>query len=359
MKKDSGLDVELGNKCSKNAYDWAKKSFINRKNRAGETQNDVDGTFSNMVKFDNARIGISSDGIGTKIELAERTRIYNTIGFDLIAMVVDDLIANGFEPTNISNIIDIDYLDYDVIDKMMEGLYAASIQANITISGGEIAELGNRISGFGKSPHFNWCATAIGYLPPILEKPISGINAEPGDKIVVLKSQGFRSNGFSLVRKIMKDNFGENWHEVKYNETNSWGRKLLTPSVIYCKAVANLIYSEFELHGIAHITGGGLSDNLKRVLKTNNLGAELNDIYEPPSYVKKVQEIGKIDETKAYRLWNMGNGMLLVCSKKEADEIVENLNKSGHEAKICGEVTSNNKINIQTKGLDPQQLCYK
>ncbi|MDN5354777.1 MAG: phosphoribosylformylglycinamidine cyclo-ligase [Candidatus Cloacimonadota bacterium] len=358
MKKDSGLDIDLGNKCSQNAYDWAKRTFINRKDKAGEIQIDVDGTFSNMLKFDNARIGISSDGIGTKIELAERTGIYNTIGFDLMAMVADDLIANGFEPTNISNIIDIDHLDYDVIDQMMEGLFEAAKQANVTISGGEIAELGERMNGFGKGPHFNWCATAIGYLPPILKRPVSGADAKAGDKIISLKSRGFRSNGFSLVRKVMEDNFGENWHQEKYDSTTTWGKKLLTPSLIFCNPVSQLISQGIELHGIAHITGGGLVDNLNRVLKLNKLGAELDDIYAPPAFVKKVQEIGKISEEQAYRLWNMGNGMLLICPEKSADKIVENMAELRYDAKICGQVTAERQICIQSKGINAQELCY-
>ena len=107
------------------------------------------------MDFNGVKIGMTSDGIGTKIELAERTGIYNTIGFDLVAMVADDLAANGIETVNLSNILDVDFLDADIVDQLMEGLYKAAKFANITVTGGEIAELGSRIGGYGDRMHFN------------------------------------------------------------------------------------------------------------------------------------------------------------------------------------------------------------
>lgn len=116
-KQKSGIDIDLGNRCSQIAYNWAKRTFANRNNLPGEMLKTTDGTFSNIIQFGNTRVGISSDGIGTKIELAERTNCYRTIGSDLLAMVTDDLVANGFEPTNISNILDVDFLDAQKIGR--------------------------------------------------------------------------------------------------------------------------------------------------------------------------------------------------------------------------------------------------
>ena len=196
-QEKSGLDIDLGNLCSKDAFGWAKKTFPNRTNKAGATGLEVDGVFSNMLQFGDQRIGIASDGIGTKIELAERTGIYDTLGFDLVAMVADDLATAGFEPTNISNIIDVDKLDRASINGLMKGLAEACDYCGMSISGGEIAELGNRISGYGAGMHFNWCSTAIGILPSELKKPFDGTAVQAGDKVIALKAHGFRSNGFS------------------------------------------------------------------------------------------------------------------------------------------------------------------
>ena len=125
MEQQSGLNIDLGDACSKTAYDWSKKTFVNRQGKAGMPCFKVDGAFANMLDFQGVNIGISSDGIGTKIELAERTGIYHTLGFDLMAMIIDDLVAGGFEPTTLSNIIDVDVLDADIIDQMMRGLHDA------------------------------------------------------------------------------------------------------------------------------------------------------------------------------------------------------------------------------------------
>ena len=179
-QQQSGMDIDLGNECSKNAYHWSKKTFVNREGRAGMPFKGLDGAFSNMLDFKGTKIGIASDGIGTKIELAERTGIYDTLGYDLMAMVADDLTTAGFIPTNLSNIIDVDRLDYATIDELMKGLHDAANFTRVAISGGEIAELGKRIGGYGKGMHFNWCSTAIGILHDSLDKPIDGSDMEVG-----------------------------------------------------------------------------------------------------------------------------------------------------------------------------------
>jgi len=234
--KDSGINIDLGNQCSQIAYNWAKKTFSNRKDKPGDQKLGIDGAFSNVINFNGIRLGISSDGIGTKIELAERCGIYHTLGYDLVAMVVDDLAANGFEATNISNILDVDFLDSEIVDKLMQGLADASQVAKVSVPGGEIAELGSRIGGWGSGMHFNWCSTAIGFLPATLTEPISGISMKAGDAIISLASRGFRSNGFSLIRKVMQDKFGNNWHDQKFSDA-TWGEILLTPSLIFAPLI--------------------------------------------------------------------------------------------------------------------------
>jgi len=174
MQKKSGVNIDLGNKSSKIAYNYAIETFQNRKGKKGAVASKSKGGFSNLLIFGKERIGIGSDGIGTKAEIAERTGIYDTLGYDLVAMVADDLAAMGFEPTNLSNVIDVDYLDPEIIDSLMKGLKDACNFAGITITGGEIAELGNRIGGFGGKMHFNWSSTAIGILPENLPDGIDG-----------------------------------------------------------------------------------------------------------------------------------------------------------------------------------------
>jgi len=347
-KKQSGLDIDLGNLCSKDAFGWAKKTFANRQGKAGGAALQVDGAFSNMHAFGKQRIGIASDGIGTKIELAERTHIYNTLGYDLVAMVADDLATAGFEPTNISNIIDVNHLDRDTINELMRGLTAACNFANISISGGEIAELGNRIGGYGDGMNFNWCSTAIGVLPEELEAPFDGTAVEEGQVVLAIQSRGFRSNGFSLIRRIMQTTFGDDWHGQMYDKSTSWGQILLTPSLIYTPLITQLIKSKIKLTGVAHITGGGIADNFARVLKASGCGATLSNIHAPLPVMKDVMALGDIAPKDAYLYWNMGNGMLLVADPSAVNDIQDLASEMNYQVKEAGHITNEQKIVLRT-----------
>jgi phosphoribosylformylglycinamidine cyclo-ligase len=348
MQKKSGLDIELGNKSSKIAYDYAIDTFPNRNGKRGAVASKSNGGFSNLLIFGNERIGIGSDGIGTKAEIAERTGIYNTLGFDLVAMVADDLAAMGFEPTNLSNVIDVDFLDAQIIDSLMKGLRDACNFAGITITGGEIAELGNRIGGYGKKMHFNWSSTAIGSLPENLKDGIDGSLIKSGQLIFSLKSRGFRSNGFSSARRILTEAFGNEWHNEKFEKHTTWGEKLLTPSLIYSPLINELIASNIILTGIAHITGGGIFDNFRRVLKLNNLGAILNNLFMPLPEMIKIQELGNVSDDDAYLWWNMGNGMLITADSHQADKILEKAKKMNYECQIAGKIIdSDNYIRVE------------
>jgi phosphoribosylformylglycinamidine cyclo-ligase len=342
----SGFDIHLGDRCSANAFAWSKKTFPTRRNKAGMPCLNVDGAFSNMLDFNGAKIGISSDGIGTKIELAERTGMYHTLGYDLMAMVVDDLIAGGFEPSNISNILDVDFLNYDIIDQLMQGLHDAAQEAQVAISGGEIAELGKRICGYGDNMHFNWCSTAIGILHEKLDAPIDGSGVRPGDTVIALQSRGFRSNGFSLLRKIMLEQFGEDWHKAEYDDSMSWGEALLTPSRLFAPAICGLLDAGFQIKGIAHITGGGIKSNFQRVLKVNQLGAVLDELFEPLAVMQKVMTLGKIPQEEAYTYWNMGNGMLFVTEADRANAIVDALGSMKYASKVVGKIVAEPGIQL-------------
>lgn len=348
--KKSGVDIDLGNRCSKRAFDLSKMTFKNRQGKAGAVVMDVDGLFSNMLDFNGVKIGIASDGIGTKIELAERTGLYQTLGYDLLAMVADDLAAGGFEPTSISNIIDCDFLDYDIIDHLMVGLREACDFAHVTITGGEIAELGNRMNGYGERMHFNWCSTAIGILHKNLAAPFDGKTISNGDVVIALRSRGFRSNGFSLLRRILSEKFGEKWHEVDFDENRSYGETLLTPSLIYSPLVTRILDEKLPLKAAAHITGGGIPDNLSRVLKVTKSGAVLDNLFPRHDIMCAVQNIGSIEDEFAYRYWNMGNGMLLVISPEREHDVLNLAKGLGYEAQSAGRITDSGLVEIESDG---------
>jgi phosphoribosylformylglycinamidine cyclo-ligase len=349
----ANYSIDEGNAASRNAYNWSKKTFGTRAGLPGEPAQDLDGGFSNEIRFGQERLGISSDGIGTKIEVAERLDKYDTLGYDLVAMTADDLIAAGFVPTNLSNIIDVNRLSYDVVDEMMRGLHDACQFARIAITGGEIAELGNRIGGWpGARMNFNWCSTAIGVLHPSLTQPLSGRTARAGQAVVALRSPSFRSNGFSLARRTLQQLFGENWHEAPYDGTDAdqyatWGDAMLAPSLIYSPGVAALLEAGLPLHGVAHITGGGVADNFKRVLK-NGVGAVLDNLFAPLPAMQRLCELGAIAAEDAYLYWNMGTGMLLLTEQASAAAVVASLQAGGYDAQVAGRLTAEPGVTLHT-----------
>jgi len=262
-------------------------------------------------------------------------------------MVVDDLAANGIEPTGLSNILDVDHLEESTVDLLMKGLHDAALAAGIAVTGGEIAELGDRISGWGDGMHFNWCATAIGILPPYAE-PIDGTAVRPGDHVIALRSAGFRSNGFSLVRRVMQQKHGDDWHQADC-DGRTWGEVLLTPSRIYAGYLSNLAAAGTRPSGIAHVTGGGIAGNLARVLAPTNLGAHLDNLFLPHEFMARLQQLGDIPDRQAYELWNMGNGMLLVTSPPETEAVLEAMERADVEARVAGIIMDKPGIEIATK----------
>lgn len=328
------------------AFDYAQKTFANRNNGIGTPIANLTESFSNLMNYGDVKIALTSDGIGTKVEVAERMNIYDTLGFDLIAMIADDLVSNGFEPINLTNILDVNVIDEQIIDNLMKGLNKAANFANMIITGGEIAELGNRISGFGNHMHFNWCATGVGILPKNC-KCISGESILTNQKIIALKSHGLRSNGFSLGRMILESKFGNLWHLEKDNYI-TWGNWMLTPSLIYAPIIIKLLKAGCTITGIAHITGGGIPSKFGRILKVAKKGAILDNLFEPDYFMLLLKKTGNISWEICFKEWNMGNGMLLIVPNSEAESTVNYINLNGYESKIAGHITEIPQIIVST-----------
>ncbi|HEY3446741.1 MAG TPA: AIR synthase related protein [Myxococcales bacterium] len=352
MSAPPGQDIDLKVRCSSAAFRWARKTFDARDGKPGEVDRGLNASFASILSVGGKRLGVTSDGIGTKVEVAERTGVYSTLGYDLLAMVADDLAANGIEPTNLTNILDVDKLDERVVDELMRGLSQAALESGVSVVGGEIAELGRRVGGWGGGMHFNWCATALGVLPDELERPIDGAQCAPGDAIVAIREHGLRSNGFSLARSILSQAHGERWHEARCQATGeSWGAALLTPSRVCCTLVRALVGEGVVPHGIAHVTGGGIPDKLGRVLKVKRLGAYLGTPFEPPAFVQELVGLGQVPARVAWRHWNMGNAMLVVLAPGDVERSLAVAARGrGFEARVAGQVVEGDKIRIAQAG---------
>lgn len=340
-------DHDLQDDCSAVAYGWAKRTFDVRDGLPGRPLPAPVAPFASMVDVLGQRIGVTSDGVGTKVEIAERMQRFDTLGHDLVAMVVDDLAANAVEPFALTNTLDVDRLDQTVVDALMRGLHDAARIAKVAVVGGEIAELGSRIGGFGQGMHFNWCATAIGLVRPE-HAVVDGSHVTPGDGVVVVHSEGLRSNGFSLARKILGAKLGDAWHNELFEGTR-WGDWLLTPCRIYAPAVTALQHARINVRGLAHVTGGGFPSKFGRTLKPNGLGANLEALFPAEPFIKTLCQWGEVSMAEAYRQWNMSNGFVVVVPEEEIHETLRSLAAAGHRAQLAGHVTRDPVLRIRTE----------
>ncbi len=330
--EESGVNINLGDKCSAIAYSAAKKTFAGRKGMIGEPLTD-EGGFSGALDMGDYYLVQNDDGVGTKIKIAEMIGKYDTMAYDLIAMVADDAVCMGAETISITNTLDVDKVDESKITPLMAGLEKAALEHKIVVPGGEIAELGEMVNGY------IWNATAVGIVEK--NKFITGENIKKGDKLIGLHSDGLRSNGFSLVRYILKNKFGENWHRERFSDTQTWGEAVLTPSKIYSSAILEMHgrYKEkpkVDLKGVVHVTGGGIFSNTDRVLKKTGLKGQFTNLPEPHEMMKKLMEFGNVSKEEAYKTWNMGIGMILISN--DVEEIRKICSKHKIESQIIGEI---------------------
>ncbi len=329
---ESGVDISAGDAASRCAGREAKKTFLARMGMMGSAV-DLPGGFAGILDMGDFYAVHNCDGVGTKIDLAEKNDAFDELGADLLAMVADDAVCVGAEPVSMVNTFDVEKINAEKIERMMKSLSEACIAQKIVISGGEIAELGNLVSGA------TWNATALG----ILEKTkfLSGQKIKVGDTVIALEEKGFRANGFSLVRKILRDN---------HLEVSDFAKKCLRGSTIYADAILEVLgrfgqKSQAEIRGMAHITGGGIPGNFFRILPPS-CGARLDHLFAPGAEMQELKAMGSVSTREFFEVWNAGNGMLLVSAASEAEKIREILASRGIAAQIAGEITDSGKIEI-------------
>jgi phosphoribosylformylglycinamidine cyclo-ligase len=343
----AGVNIEAGDAASKAAYQNAKSTFSSRKGLIGEPFA-LEGGFSGALDMGDYLLIQNDDGVGTKLEIAERTGIYNTLGEDLVCMVADDAICVGAETISITNTFDVPRVIPEAIEALTYGLANACQREKIVVPGGEIAELGNALN------NMVWNATAVGVVKK--ERFITGNNIMAGHTVIGLKGRVIRSNGTSLARKICESAFGQNWHEAPYSDQQTWGEVLLTPSKIFSRLLLETVVGDFkserqfEVHGLAHITGGGVPGNLPRILPAG-LGADLPNLHTPHDAVRQLQRLGNVEEAECYRTWHCGTAMMLVCNEKDARDICHALNQKDPEveAQIVGHITPEAHIKLTSQ----------
>ena len=340
--KDAGVDIEAGNSASKKAYEHAMSTFEGRKGKIGAPVTE-EGGFAGMLDMGDFYLIQNDDGTGSKMELAEATNNYSTLGYDLVAMVADDAICMGAEVMSISNTLDVHHVDQMQVDSLLSGLAKACKEQQIVMPGGEIAEVPGAVTSAV------WNATSVGVVHK--NRVIDTRTIQAGNAVMALQSGVARSNGFSLIRKILRDAHGESWHAVEWKDGVTWGEILLTPSVIYHGALLSVVgrFDEqptLAVKGMAHVTGGGIAENFRRTLKKTGLGATLTDLFEPHQALQDLVELGSVATMEAYRTWNMGNGMLVVIDTSDVDAFIGAMKSQNIEAKQAGVVTKEPRVEI-------------
>ncbi|XP_076889347.1 phosphoribosylformylglycinamidine cyclo-ligase, chloroplastic-like [Bidens hawaiensis] len=293
------------------------------------------GGFGGLFPLGDSYLVTGTDGVGTKLKLAFETGIHDTIGIDLVAMSVNDIITSGAKPLFFLDYYATSHLDVDLAEKVIKGIVDGCQQSDCALLGGETAEMPD----FYANGEYDLSGFAVGIVKK--ESVINGKNISVGDVIIGLPSSGVHSNGFSLVRRVLAKS-GLSLKDKLPGESVTLGEALMAPTVIYVKQVLNII-SKGGIKGIAHITGGGFTDNIPRVFP-EGLGARIyNNSWPIPPVFKWIQKAGNIEDGEMKRTFNMGIGMVLVASKEAAERILS----EGEIAYRIGEVVNGDGVSYQ------------
>jgi phosphoribosylformylglycinamidine cyclo-ligase len=357
----AGVNVDIEAEASRIMYEASRQTFELRKGKIGDVITPFDD-FSGLRAINIGKLPEGSvaslcfDGVGTKSEIAERVGRYDTIAFDVFAMVCDDAVVRGGEPLLIGTNLDLKTLGNDerflpIVRELASGYVSAAAEANVAIVNGEIAQMGSLMGGYGDFP-FHWGAALLWVGRK--EQLLTGREIRAGDAVVLLREHGFRTNGLSLVRKVFESHYGKEWHLTAFEE-GSLGEAVLTPSKIYTKILIEAhggfdSEGSVEIHGVSHITGGGIPEKLGRALKPSGLGVHLDNLFDPPPVTKECQRLGSISDQDAYGTWNMGQGMAVFTP--EPEKLITIAESHGVEAKQGGVVTSEPEISLSSRGTE-------
>ncbi len=296
------------------------------------------GYYANVCQLPGGQgLAISTDGVGTKLIVAELAGRYDTVPIDMIAMNVNDLLCVGAEPFALVDYLAVGEIDPDVFDQIGAGLLEGSRQSNVTIPGGEIAQVAELIRGHGESSGLDIVGTAVGLVK--WDEINLGQDVVPGDVVVALEASGLHSNGFSLARSILLDRAGFDLSQDIPELGRSLADELLEPTRIYVKPILEMRDAGLPLHALLHITGDGFC-NMNRIRA--EVGFELDNLPEPGPIYRLLQEKGEISDAEMYSVFNMGVGFCIVTPASEANAIVEIAEKHGCGAQVVGRATKEN-----------------
>jgi len=330
--KSAGVDINAGNEL----VDLIKKdvSASHGPNVLGNI-----GGFAGMFRLDkeykNPILVACTDGVGTKVALAQETGMLDGIGQDLVAMCVNDLIVCGAKPLFFLDYFASSKLEIKEASTIISSIANACIESGCALLGGETAEMPGHYVG----KNFDLAGFSVGCVDE--DKIINNKTISAGNVLIGIESSGPHSNGFSLIRKIIKD---ANLSEMDFNRVTEMALK---PTILYPSLIINLI-DKFKIHGMAHITGGGLTENIPRSIPENLSVQILKDSWVMPEIFKWIQDTGDIKEADMFRIFNCGIGMVLIVDHESAQEIQDKITEEGYKSFVIGSVQEKSSDKLVT-----------
>ena len=320
-----------------------ESTFATRKGKIGWPIFPI-GHYAGLVDLGQGGVlSLHTDSVGTKVLIAQMMSKYDTIGIDCVAMCANDLICTGAEPISFLDYMAISKPDSSIVDKVAIGLAKGAKEAGMAIVGGETAIVPELLAEDGG---FDLVGFAAGYCRK--KDLILGDRVREGDVLIGVSSSGIHSNGLSLARRVLLGKYG--LKETPTGLDRTLGDELLKPTRIYVKPVREMT-GKVEIHGLAHITGGGAFMKLERVVGQAKCGAELDNLPEPGGIFRLIGRTGRVSNSEMYRTFNMGVGLVIVAPESETNRIIRNFRKHGMVAMRIGRVEKRTGIRIQGRLL--------
>jgi phosphoribosylformylglycinamidine cyclo-ligase len=334
LYKDQGVDIEKGN-----AFIQAIKPMVESTFRP-EVLSKIGGfagcVFLNLERYKKPILVSSTDGVGTKLEIAFLMDRHDTVGIDLVAMCVNDIVVSGAKPLFLLDYLATSQLDPEKAKKIVSGIVKGCMEAECSLIGGETAEM----PGFYKEGEYDLAGFAVGIVEDA--QLIDGSSVTVGDRLIGIASSGLHCNGYSLVRKVLLDHHKMDLGKRVEEIGEILGEELLRPTKIYVKTILNLV-RDFTIGGIAHITGGGITRNLPRVIPKGCKAVIRKGTWEIPTIFSFLREKGNIPEDEMFRTFNNGIGMILIVKTRETEDILGRLRSAGEKAFAIGEIVKAEK----------------
>ncbi|MGM0502386.1 MAG: phosphoribosylformylglycinamidine cyclo-ligase [Bacillota bacterium] len=327
--KDAGVDIEAGEETVDKVKGAVAETFTDQ---VLTGLGGFGALFApDLSDYQNPVFVSGTDGVGTKLKIAFMTEQHDSIGIDLVAMCANDILAQGAKPLFFLDYLATGKLNPDAAAEVVKGIAVGCKQAECALIGGETAEMPD----FYSAGEYDIAGFVVGIVDR--EQIITGEDIEVGDKIIGLGSNGIHSNGYSLVRKIFFELQGYDTEQKLDGLDGTLGQELLKPTKIYVKSVLEIL-DQYQVNGIAHITGGGLIENLPRVLPEGTTAVIDSSSWQRPQIFNLIQQYGEVETKEMYRTFNMGIGMTLVVPAEQAEEVMETAQELGEEAYMIGEV---------------------